>query len=296
MSAFLPAVVPVSLIIIIGFIAGQTLSLERQTLSTLTVYVLSPALIADSLYQTTLSFRSTTDLLAGYAIASCLLLFLGWGVGRILDLSPSFQRSLIATTVFPNTGNLGLPLVAFTLGDAGLERAVVYLIASSIFIYTVCPALLKGEGILFGVRLTLKLPLIWAMLAGLCLRLLGVELPLQMDEGIHQLGMAAIPVALVMLGMQLADTELKVGSGEVLAAVLRLIGGPAIAYGVGRGLGLEALSLQVLVLQSAMPTAVNTYILVAEFGGDAPRVARAIVFSTLMSFITLPIVMWAVID
>ena len=295
MSAFLPAIVPVSLIILIGFIAGRTLALERQTLSSLTVYVLSPALIADSLYQASLSLGSTTDLVIGYVVTVFLLFLLGWGVGKILNLSPSFRRSLIATTVFPNTGNLGLPLITFALGAAGLERAVVYLIASSIFIYTVCPALLTGEGINYGLRLTLKLPLIWAMLGGLCLRLLGVELPLRMGEGIHQLGMAAIPVALVMLGMQLADTELKVGKGEVLAAVLRLIGGPAIAYAVGRVLGLEELSLQVLVLQSAMPTAVNTYVLVAEFGGDAPRVARAIVFSTLMSFIVLPLVMWVVI-
>ena len=74
--------------------------------------------------------------------------------------------------------------------------------------------------------------------------------------------------------------------------MMRLLVAPLIAYLVGRTLGLEALDLQVLVVQSAMPTAVNTFILVTEFGGDAAWVARTIVISTLMSFVTLPLVLW----
>ena len=50
-----------------------------------------------------------------------------------------------------------------------------------------------------------------------------------------------------------------------------------------------------LVLQSAMPTAVNSFIIVSEFGGDKDLVARAIVTSTLMSFVTLPMVLWLVV-
>ncbi|NES00827.1 MAG: AEC family transporter, partial [Symploca sp. SIO1B1] len=57
---------------------------------------------------------------------------------------------------------------------------------------------------------------------------------------------------------------------------------------------LEGLDLQVLVLQAAMPTAVNTIVLVT-FGGDAPRVARTVVVSTLMSFVTLPLVLWILV-
>ena len=61
---------------------------------------------------------------------------------------------------------------------------------------------------------------------------------------------------------------------------------------MGQALQLEALDLQVLVLQSAMPAAVNAVVLVTEFGGDAARVARTVVISTLMSFVTLPLVLW----
>ena len=187
---------------------------------------------------------------------------------------------------------MGLPVVAFALGTAGLERAVVYMITASILVFGFGPALLKGSGISSGIRLTLKLPLFWAMLAGLILRLLSLQLPLKFDESIQLLGKAAIPVALIILGMQLASTRFQIGIYEALAAMMRLLVAPLIAYFVGRTLGLEVLDLQVLVLQSAMPTAVNTFILVTEFGGDAAWVARTIVISTLMSFVTLPLVLW----
>jgi predicted permease len=144
-----------------------------------------------------------------------------------------------------------------------------------------------------GIRFTLKLPLIWAMLAGLSLHLLEIELPLPLEQSIHQLGQAAIPIALVILGMQLADTRLAVGKYELAAIASRLLLAPFIAYAVGKALGLEGLDLQVLILQSAMPAAVNSLVLVAEFGGDAARVARTIAATTLLSCVTLPVVVWA---
>lgn len=294
MTVLLPAIVPIGLIILIGFIAGKTLKLESQTLSGLAIYILTPALITDSLYRTTLSTQSASGLVAGLAITSLLLYLVVWGLSKILKLTPLIQKSLLASTLFPNTGNLGLPLNTFALGSAGLERAVVYLIASSILINGVGPALITGGGIGLGVRLALKLPLFWAILAGLILRLLSVELPLGLDSGIQQLGMAAIPVALIILGIQLANTRFSIGIYEGCAATIRLLLAPLIAYTVGQVLRLPELDLQVLVLQSAMPTAVNSVVLVTEFGGDAPRVARTVVVSTLMSFVTLPLVLWAV--
>ncbi len=287
----LPAIAPVSLIIFFGFIAGRTLTLERQTLSQLTIYILVPALIAESLYNTKLSAQSTTGLVVGYLLATLTIYLITSATAKLLKFPPQVQKSLIATTLFANNGNMGLPLITFALGTEGLERAIVYLIAASIMMAAVGPALLKGEGLATGVKLTLKLPLLWAMLGGLGLRVLKVELPLRLDEGLGMLGQASIPIALVILGMQLAQTSLRLGKYEVFASAMRLLLAPGITYGVGIALGLTGLDLQVLVMQGAMPTAVNTLVWVTEFGGDPPRVARTIIVSTLMSFLTIPLVL-----
>ncbi|NEO16126.1 MAG: AEC family transporter [Moorea sp. SIO1F2] len=293
MTVLLPAVVSVGLIILIGFIAGRTLSLDKQTLSQVSLYILVPALIADSLYRTTLSTESTIGLVAGLIITAVLLYLLSWGLGKLLKLPPVVQKSFMVAAIFPNAGNLGLPLNSFAFGTPGLERAIVYMITAALLMFAICPALLKGGSISSGVRLTLKLPLLWAMLAGLTWRLLRLKLPLGLDQGIHQLGMAAIPIDLIVLGIQLSRTRLVIGRYEVLATTLRLLVAPLIAHTVGQALGLEGLNLQVLVLQSAMPVAISTVVLVTEFGGDAPLVARTVVLSTLVSFLSLPLVLWA---
>ena len=291
MTTLLPAVLPVGLIILIGFVVGRTLPLQRSTLSQLALYVLSPALVIDSLYRTKLSLNSSLGLLVGFAITSALIYIAIWGVGKSFKFPVTLTRSITAVVMFSNNGNMGLPVATFALGAAGLDRAIVYMIGSSFVMFCFGPAMIRGKGIVQGLKLTLKLPLIWSILFGLCLRWSSVKIPWQLDRGIQQLGAAAIPIALILLGMQLSESRFKPKIGEIVTAIARLLIAPTVAYFIGRLLQLELLSLQVLVLQSAMPTAVNSFVIVSEFGGDKDLVARAIVTSTIMSFVTLPIVL-----
>lgn len=292
MTSLLPAILPVGLIILIGFMVGRTLSLQPQTLSQLILFVLSPALVIDSLYRTTLSVRSSLGLLAGFALTSLVIFCLVQLISKIAHFSPSFNKALTATAVLPNNGNMGLPVVAFALGASGLERAIICMIGSSILLFGFGPAMLQGKGIVQGIKLTLKLPLVWSILVGLSLRIFTIKFPFELDKGIENLGSAAIPVALILLGIQLSNTQFRLRKPEILSLSLRLICAPAIAYWIGKNLNLELLSLQVLVIQSAMPTAVNSLVLVTEFGGDRDFVARVIVTSTLISFMTLPLVLF----
>ena len=291
MTSLLPAVLPVGLIIFIGFIAGRNLPLQRSTISQLSLFILSPALVIDSLYRTELSVQNSTKLLIGFALTSLLIYSAVWLISKITRLPSSLSTALTATVIFPNTGNMGLPVATFALGAAGLERAIVYMIGSSILMFCLGPAIIQGKGIIQGLKLTLRLPLLWAVLCGLSLRFFSVKFPFELDTGIQKLGAADIPIALILLGMQLAQTRFQLGIKELLAAIARLLIAPLIAYIVGSFLHLEQLSLQVLVLQSAMPTAVSSLVLVSEFGGDKDFVARGIVTSTLISFITLPLVL-----
>jgi len=291
MPTLLPAVLPVGLIILIGFIVGRTLPLQPSTLSQLVLYVLSPALVIDSLYRTQLSLASSSRLLLGFALTSGVIYILVWLISQPFNFSPSFRRAITAIVMFPNNGNMGLPVVTFALGTEGLDRAIIYMLGSSFLIFCLGPAIIRGKGFIRGLKLTLKLPLIWAIIFGVSLRLLSTKIPWELDKGIQQLGAAAIPVALVVLGIQLSQTRFQPELKEFLVAFSRLVIAPTIAYFVGRLLQLETLSLQVLVLQSAMPTAVSSLIIVSEFGGDKDLVAKAIVTSTLISFVTIPIVL-----
>jgi predicted permease len=235
---------------------------------------------------------SAIAIVTSFLLNTVVLYLLAVGLSRRLDFSVDEQKSLIAIVMFSNVGNLGLPFILFALGEAGLERAVVYLVGSSVMIATVFPIVLKQAGLKAGLNVTLRLPVFWAALAGIGLQATQEAFPLPLERGMALLGEGAIPVALLTLGVQLARTELVFGGYELIGAVLRLVVAPLLAYGIGTTLGLQGLDRQVLVLQAAMPVAVNSLIWVTELGGDRVRVARTIVLSTFLSVFTLPVVLW----
>ncbi|MEL7083559.1 MAG: AEC family transporter [Cyanobacteria bacterium J06597_1] len=294
MTVLVSAVLPIVLVALAGLGVGYAFNPDLQTLARVNIYAMLPALVLTSLGSTTLALGSAIVIVVAFLLNTALLYLLASGLGRVFKLGAEVRKSLIATTLFSNVGNMGLPFVLFSLGDAGLERAVVYLVASSLTISTVFPVALKGTGVWHGVRFTLRLPVFWAALAGIELQAGLGPLPPAIERGAMLLGDGAIPTALLTLGIQLARTPLVFGVYELFAALLRLTVAPSMAYGIGRCLGLEGLDLQVLVLQAAMPVAVNSLIWVTELGGDRVRVARTIVLSTLLSFATLPLVLWLV--
>lgn len=292
MEILISAMLPIALVAAVGFGVGRNFDLDMRTLARVNIYALLPALVLTSLAETTLAPGSVIAIVATFLLNTSLLYLLAVGVGRRLSFSIDEQKSLIATTLFSNVGNMGLPFILFALGEAGLERAVVYLVGSSVMIASVFPIVLKGAGVRAGVTFTLQLPVFWAAMAGIGLQAAGEAFPLPIERGITLLGQGAIPLALLTLGIQLARTKLVFGRYELLGAGIRLLISPLMAYSLATGLGLQGLDRQVVVLQAAMPVAVNSLIWVTELGGDRTRVARTILLSTFLSLFTLPVVLW----
>ena len=292
MGILISAVLPIALVALVGVWVGQMFTLERQTLARLSIYALVPALVLSSLAKTTLALGNAVAIVITFILNTALLYLIAVLLGKLLKFSSDEKKSLIATTIFANVGNMGLPFVLFSLGDAGLERAVVYLVGSSLMTASIFPIVLKGEGVLNGLRYTLCLPVLWAAIAGLILQGTSTQLPLPIERGVTLLSDGAIPVALLMLGIQLSETPFVFGRYELMGAGLRLLVSPLLAFNIANLVGLTDLDRQVVVLQSAMPVAVNSLIWVTELGGDTVRVARTIVISTLLSLGTLPVVLW----
>ncbi|WP_143437883.1 AEC family transporter, partial [Hydrocoleum sp. CS-953] len=271
------AVFPVGCIVLTGFIFGKNFSIDELTLSRLALYVLFPALLTDIMYRTTISIEEAIGIFIAFGLTYILLCLIAWGIGNRLGFSESLQKSLLATTALPNSGNMGLPVTLFALGEAGLERAVIYLISWNLIVMSTMPAILKGGGFRSGIIFTLKLPIIWGMILGLTLNLWDIELPLKLDDGLHLLRGATIPIALLLMGIQISKNRFLPGTYELCASLVRLLGAGFVAYLVGKILSLEMLDLQVLVLQSAMPSALTSFIIVNEFGGDATRTSRVVI-------------------
>lgn len=291
MEALLNTIVPVAFIVLTGYLVGRRIEFDLPTLSKLSIYVLVPVLIFDAMLRARLSSASVLGITLAFFLASAGLYALALLLGRLWRLDAGSTKTLVASATFPNSGNMGLSLTFFALGQPGLDRAVVYFIASSVLMFGLGPAFLRGGGFLQGLLFTLRLPLFWALAGGILVRGFSIPLPLGLDEGIHLLGQACIPVMLLTLGIQIARSKPEWGVFELKASGLRLLAAPGLAALAGWALGLERLDLQVLVLQSAMPIAVNAFLMAGEFGGNAPRAARAVVASSVLSFATVPLVL-----
>lgn len=292
-GALLVNIIPVFFIVLVGFVAERRLALGVDSLSRFALYVLVSALIFDSLYRSDVTLASAAGLCLGFVLTTALLAAIAWPAIRAARFTARARASLMTSALFSNSGNMGLPVVLFALGPAALDRAVVYLLIASVVLFIVGPALFRATGLRESVRLTLGLPFLWAGLVALAFRAFDWHLPLRLDDAVHMLGQAAIPVELLVLGMQIARTRLRLGLFVTIAGGLRLLAGPALAGVVALGLGLSPLDARVLVLLSAMPTAVNALLLSIEFGGDAERTAEAVMASTVFSFLTLPLVLAA---
>ena len=299
MTAILPAIIAVAVIVILGAIAGRTLEPDQRTLSQLVIYILAPALVVESLYKTEMALDKAIAILGAFAITTLTLYGIVWLINRLRPLPLPIHKSLLLVALLPNNGNIGLPLVAFALGEKGLERAVIYLIGSSILLFGVMPPLLSsdphpgtfGQRLQQSLKTTLQLPLTWAIAGGIALKLLQIKLPSNLEATLHQLGQASIVLCLLLLGIQLSRTRFALQPFELNTLPLRLLIGPAIAFLAARCLHLSGLDLQVVVLQSAMPVAINAVVLATEFGGDAAKVSRSVVATTIFALITLPIIL-----
>lgn len=292
-SAFTHAILPVFAVAGLGYVLGRFRGTDARPVSTVTIYVLVPALVFDSLVGT--SIGGVTG--GKVVLAAVLMTFVMWGASEVVAHLVSTDRGtrdgLVLSGGFPNTANYGIPLSVFAFPGVGRATAVLYVIGSSVMINTAgVYVAARGDGSsLSSLRRVFKLPLIYAIALAALVNYLGICVPSTAMETVGLLGDSAVPVMLLVLGLQLAHTKPVGGLRKVGAAsVLRLLVAPVLAVPVVLALGFSDPDVaRVVVLESSMPVAVTTILLTLEFRGDADYVSTAVLVTTLASVVTLTV-------
>ncbi|MCW8915267.1 MAG: AEC family transporter [Magnetovibrio sp.] len=201
---------------------------------------------------------------------------------------PAFLPSL----VFPNTGNMGLPLALLAFGDEGMALAVAYFTVCIIFQFTAGVAVSTGST---SATALLRVPTIYAMILALAFKISGTVVPDWAGNTVEILSGFTIPLMLITLGISLQ--QLKIGDmGKSLTIALMRMGmGFAVALILAEVLDFEGAMKGVLILQSTLPVAVFNYLFAARYDTEPEAVAGSVVLSTVISFATLPALMWFVL-
>ena len=267
----------------------------------MSIYLLSPALFFSLLVrvqvEATEALRTGAFMILFVAAVGAVALL----SGRALGLETSATAALLLCTMFMNAGNYGLPVARFAFGEEGFERAAFFAVQAVLEQTLAVHILGAGHGDLRGgFRRLLRMPQLYAILAALAVRLGGAA-PTLLDDGVlgnlfsgvSLVSDAAVPILLVVLGLQLAKAEgIREGRWVALATGLRLLVSVPIALVLAGLLGLDDLSADLAVLLASMPTAVNMSILSIEFN-VRPRFVGSVVtvVPTAASVLTLTLLL-----
>ena len=283
-------ILPIFIVAGFGYALRRWGGLEKQPLSRIVFYCFSPCLVFSSLVSSQLPGRELADIALFTILMVAVMGGLAWGTGRVLRLSRTQRAAMLLTVMFVNGGNYGLTLNQLRYGDAGLARAVVYYTTSTMILYTVGIFIASTGQVSWRESLgrLWKMPPVYAAVLAIIVYSFHVTIPTPIMRGIEVAGSGAIPVMLVVLGMQMAD--MQGGPATKLAVptiTLRLIVAPLIAVGVATLVGLTGLSRSTSIIEASMPPAVFNIILATEFGLQPSAVTSIVVIATLLSPLTV---------
>jgi len=301
LSVFAQVLLPIVVVVASGYLLQRRLELDLQSVNRLSLYLLSPALIFSSLVQSRIEATETLRIGAFMTLFVVSIGAVTWLVALVLRIEAIDRAALMLCVMFMNAGNYGLPAAQFAFGREGFDRAVLFFVVQAILAQTLA-IYIAGAGHgdrLGGLLRLLRMPQIYAVLAALAVRLGGVRLDPAGEgilnylfRGVDLVGDAAVPLLLIILGLQLAETG---WTGEVpkvaLATVLRLGLSVPLALLLAHLLGLNELSTKLAVMLSSMPTAVNMIILAIEFDVRPRFVSSVVVVSTVASMLSMTLIL-----
>jgi hypothetical protein len=289
----LEVIAPVVLVAGAGFLARKLGLDGRRGIHTLALYVVGPPFMFLALYGSDVALadlgRTVLFAIALYAGLAAVALLLG----RVLGWERPARLAAVLGMAPTNCGNYGLPILLFGLGDAALPIGVVFVAAHSIgHMLFGLPALSFAAHRGRRPRLAPVLPYILALGLAQLLRSVDATVPTVIERPLALLADAWIPVLLLLLGMELADVNLRLNLGR--SAVLglgKLAIGPLLGLGLVYAFGFEGVWFKALLIQASTPTAVNSLLFAREFDIRPDLVAGTLAVSTLGSILTVSIVL-----
>jgi hypothetical protein len=213
----------------------------------------------------------------------------GYVAAKAVGLDGKYLRAFLMVVMFSNGGNYGLPVVKFAFGPEALTYATIFFLTGSVMTY-LAGAFFAGSqrGKIAGaLEKVWKMPSLYGLALALVVRAGGRPVPEAIMRPVDLLSDAALPVMILVLGMQLERAVWPARPGIVILAVgISLLVAPLVALGLTGLLGVTGAARQSAVILSSMPVAVITTILALEFELAPEFVTSAVFLSTIASPLT----------
>ena len=219
-------------------------------------------------------------MIGGFAIIGLILLF-------FLKKDLSME---LPPLILPNTGNMGIPICLFAYGTVGLGVASAIASVIILFHFTLGVFLAKKS---FSLDIVIKSPPVYAIIISILFLYFQIKTPLFLENTTFLLTYATIFLVLMSLGIALTRFKFSL-KDSIILSLCRVILGPVIAFIIIYNFDLSGFAAGVLLIQSAMPSAILNYLVGSMYSPKkvVDSIASTIVVSTLMSIVTIPIVVF----
>ncbi len=290
-TLFINNLLPIFLAAIAGYLLARWLPIESRTLSNIVFYIFSPCLVFNLITSSQLSNSDLIEMMLFATLCVVLVGIIAWAIGRGLKFERSVLAAVVISSMFMNAGNYGMPVTLFAFGKQALAYASLFFVANSVLINTVGVVISSMGRASFQKAFSnlFKIPTLYALILAILFLKFNWTLALPVERTIKLLGDAAIPVLMVLLGVQFHSMHL---GGKIIplsvASLMRLLVAPALALGLAAIFGLSGAFRQAAVLESAMPTAVLTTVLSTQYDTEPSFVSAVIAITTFLSIFTLP--------
>lgn len=283
-------IAPVFICAVVGFVWVRSGGdFDTNFVSRLVTNVGAPCLIFSTFTSIDIARDAFMRMMGAALLTTLLFTLTGYIVLRLFRLD---QRAFLPSQMFPNAGNMGLPLCLLAFGDEGLALGLTWFTINAVFGFTAGMSISSGD---LSFRGVLRNPMLYAVIISITMVFLGLRPPEWLFNTTDLLGGLMIPLMLISLGVSLAQFHIASLRRSVGLSLLRLCTGFVVGVLAAELLGLEGAARGVLILQCSMPVAVFTYLFAVRYQRQPAEVAGTVVISTLISFMTLPLLLWYVL-
>jgi predicted permease len=279
---------PVFFVIGIGYYLGKkNPKFDTNFITNFAGNIGTPAMI----FYTVTTTGITLDIFISYFIYAIIMIGGFAVVGLILLFFLKKDLSMeLPPLILPNTGNMGVPICLFAYGTQGLGVASAVASVIILFHFTLGVFLAKKK---FSFDILIKSPPVYAIIISVIFLYFKINTPIFLENTTFLLTYATIFLVLMSLGIALTRFKFSL-KNSIIMSLCRILLGPIIAYIVIHYFKLSGLAAGVLLIQSAMPSAILNYLVGSMYSPKkvVDSIASTIVISTLMSFISIPVVVF----
>ena len=294
---FLKIILPIFILIAVGFIAQKTMKMDSNTFSRMTIYIFVPAVMFIKMCSAKVDLQFFVTIIVFVTAIQILMFVIGEISARSLGYSRGKRKAFSNALTFFNSGNYGLPLADLVFKASPVAASVQVFImmiqnttGNTVGVFQASSA---NSNYKKAFRHVFMMPSLYVLFLVLIINYCNISVPEQVMVPLKYLSDGFIGIALITLGVQLAEIEFTYNIDDVLLpCFIRLILSPFLGFLLVLAMGIKGELAQALIIGVSTPSAVNTAILAREFNNEPDYAAKIVFYSTLLSGLSMSLVIY----